>query len=341
LALLVSFNFFFCQEIHQKISSIGFQDCKVFIHSVDAQSSANGGIIIQVIGELSNRGEPWRKFVQTFFLAEQPNGYFVLNDIFRFLKEETAEEEVGEGTAVELTDLTVAAPETTPTPAQAAPVPEPIKEPTPPPTPVVTVPAPAIEEAPTTDSTEPQAVTPEIETPASIITVPETNGINAPESEKSSPILVEKPLTPAPTSPQQPQQQQQAPIVVPVLSVPQPPASVPAVPPTTANNTPALHPSQSQAPGPAAAPAAPVAPRSWASLAASNSKKWGPTVAAESRGTTEVPSPGPSSGTQTPQTGGQPPAGGRPPQSSQGRPDHHTSYVPPQSITTPQCFVKV
>ncbi|KAL1936974.1 hypothetical protein VTO73DRAFT_2822, partial [Trametes versicolor] len=80
------------QEIHNKITSIGFQDCKVFIHSVDAQSSANGGIIIQVIGEMSNKGEAWRKFVQTFFLAEQPNGYFVLNDIFRFLKEESVEE---------------------------------------------------------------------------------------------------------------------------------------------------------------------------------------------------------------------------------------------------------
>ncbi|KAI9067868.1 NTF2-like protein [Trametes sanguinea] len=80
------------QEIHNKITSIGFQDCKVFIHSVDAQSSANGGIIIQVIGEMSNKGEAWRKFVQTFFLAEQPNGYFVLNDIFRFLKEESVDE---------------------------------------------------------------------------------------------------------------------------------------------------------------------------------------------------------------------------------------------------------
>src|SRR5260221_529924 len=87
-------------EIHEKILSIGFQDCKVFIHSVDAQSSANNGIIIQVIGEMSNNGEPWRKFAQTFFLAEQPNGYFVLNDIFRFLKEESGddvEEQVSEG----------------------------------------------------------------------------------------------------------------------------------------------------------------------------------------------------------------------------------------------------
>jgi hypothetical protein len=40
---------------------------------------------------MSNRGGLWKKFVQTFFLAEQPNGYFVLNDTFRFLKEENVE----------------------------------------------------------------------------------------------------------------------------------------------------------------------------------------------------------------------------------------------------------
>ena len=45
------------QEIHKKVTFISFQDCKVFIHSVDAQSSANGGIIIQVIGEMSNHSD--------------------------------------------------------------------------------------------------------------------------------------------------------------------------------------------------------------------------------------------------------------------------------------------
>lgn len=28
-----------------------------------------------------------RKFTQTFFLAPQDNGYFVLNDVFRYVKE--------------------------------------------------------------------------------------------------------------------------------------------------------------------------------------------------------------------------------------------------------------
>lgn len=55
--------------------------------NVDSQAS-NNNILIQVIGEMSNKSAPHRKFVQTFILAEQPNGYFVLNDIFRYINDE-------------------------------------------------------------------------------------------------------------------------------------------------------------------------------------------------------------------------------------------------------------
>ena len=48
----------------------------------------NGGVIVQVLGELSNNYSVCHKFSQTFFLAQQPDGYYVLNDIFRFLKED-------------------------------------------------------------------------------------------------------------------------------------------------------------------------------------------------------------------------------------------------------------
>jgi len=113
----------FSQEIHSEITKIGFQDCKIFIHSVDAQSSVNNGIVIQVIGEMSNKDESeWRKFVQTFFLAEQPNGYFVLNDIFRFLKEDTVDDEVAEEEAPE-TAAPPSVPEPVPEPAAAPPAP--------------------------------------------------------------------------------------------------------------------------------------------------------------------------------------------------------------------------
>lgn len=77
------------------------QDCKVRVLNVDSQASFQN-IVVQVIGEMSNKSEPHHKFVQTFVLAEQPNGYFVLNDIFRYLNseedeivdDEPAEEEV-------------------------------------------------------------------------------------------------------------------------------------------------------------------------------------------------------------------------------------------------------
>ncbi|KAK9240176.1 hypothetical protein V1525DRAFT_246672 [Lipomyces kononenkoae] len=80
------------QQINKKIMELGFQDCKVLVSNVDSQPSSNGGLVIQVLGEMSNRGVPSQKFVQTFFLAEQKSGYFVLNDIFRFLKEDIGSE---------------------------------------------------------------------------------------------------------------------------------------------------------------------------------------------------------------------------------------------------------
>ena len=63
--------------------------------NVDSQESAKG-ILVQVIGEMSNRAAPHRKFVQTFVLAEQPTGYYVLNDIFRYILDEEEEEEEGD-----------------------------------------------------------------------------------------------------------------------------------------------------------------------------------------------------------------------------------------------------
>ena len=62
------------------------------VSNVDSQESAKE-ILVQVIGEMSNRAAPHRKFVQTFVLAEQPTGYYVLNDIFRYILEEEDEEE--------------------------------------------------------------------------------------------------------------------------------------------------------------------------------------------------------------------------------------------------------
>lgn len=78
------------QAINEKIKQLDFQECKVRVLNVDSQASF-ANILISVIGEISNKSEPSRKFVQTFVLAEQPNGYYVLNDIFRYLVDEEEE----------------------------------------------------------------------------------------------------------------------------------------------------------------------------------------------------------------------------------------------------------
>ena len=44
------------------------------------------------MGELETKSTPARKFSQSFVLAVQPNGFYVLNDIFRFLKDQLSEE---------------------------------------------------------------------------------------------------------------------------------------------------------------------------------------------------------------------------------------------------------
>ncbi|KAG6332109.1 hypothetical protein ID866_6977 [Astraeus odoratus] len=313
------------QEIHNKITSIGFDDCKVFIHSVDAQSSANGGIIIQVIGEMSNHGDPWKKFVQTFFLAEQPNGYFVLNDIFRFLKEESTEDD--------LSDADSTAPAEQPsTPEQvvveptAAPAPEPAPEPTstpaPAPTEAVPPPAPVPEEEPTTVSPQPPSPPPAAET-----NLPEPNGIHSSEQEE------EAPATPPEPSPQ-----------VPAVDIPSEP-TLPAAPPSQAPLPPASPAPASQPPAPiqqqtqpqphAPTPAKPPAPKTWASLAATDSKRWGSAVAQESKGLTEVPA---SSSSPAPTTQSPAPHGHR--GSQHHGPREYPAVAAAQALTTPQCFVK-
>ncbi|MCJ1478461.1 hypothetical protein MMC13_007141 [Lambiella insularis] len=80
------------RAINERIKELDIQDCKVRVSNVDSQESFKN-IVVQVIGEMSNKAAPHRKFVQTFVLAEQPNGYFVLNDIFRYINEDEEEDE--------------------------------------------------------------------------------------------------------------------------------------------------------------------------------------------------------------------------------------------------------
>ncbi|KAI5060460.1 hypothetical protein GOP47_0024880 [Adiantum capillus-veneris] len=71
--------------INQKIMSLDYIDFRAEIKTVDSLESLNGSVLVMVTGSLSSHGRPKRNFVQTFFLAPQEVGYFVLNDMFRYL----------------------------------------------------------------------------------------------------------------------------------------------------------------------------------------------------------------------------------------------------------------
>ncbi|PSS34461.1 G3BP-like protein, partial [Actinidia chinensis var. chinensis] len=60
---------------------------KLEIKSVDAQESYNGGVHVLVTGYLAGNDNMIRNFSQTFFLAPQDKGYFVLNDIVCYVED--------------------------------------------------------------------------------------------------------------------------------------------------------------------------------------------------------------------------------------------------------------
>lgn len=85
------------REIHNRIQQLNFNDCHAKISQVDAQATLGQGVVVQVTGELSNDGQPMRRFTQTFVLAAQsPKKYYVHNDIFRYQDLYIEDEQDGE-----------------------------------------------------------------------------------------------------------------------------------------------------------------------------------------------------------------------------------------------------
>lgn len=75
------------QAINEKILSLNYEDYTAEIKSADAQESYKKGVIVLVTGCLTGKDNVRKKFTQTFFLAPQDKGYYVLNDVFRFVEE--------------------------------------------------------------------------------------------------------------------------------------------------------------------------------------------------------------------------------------------------------------
>lgn len=229
-----------------------YHETKVRVTNVDSQGS-DANIVIQVIGEISNKGQPHKRFVQTFVLAEQTNGYFVLNDIFRYLTEEPEEEEelqhdpATTTTGVQEPVPTAIAPDTenlkgnevaqseedltkVDQKLEEAVHEEPTREASPPPAAVNGTPVPETAEVAEAD-----------EAPAAAVSAPEEAPSKEPEAQVAEEAIEpEKPKDPAPTP------------------APSAPKAAPVANPS--------------------APPKPSAPRTWASLAASANKVATPVV---------------------------------------------------------------
>ncbi|EYU44203.1 hypothetical protein MIMGU_mgv1a010963mg [Erythranthe guttata] len=83
------------KSINDKICSLDYKNYKAEIKTADAQDSYADGVIVLVTGYLTGKDNRRRKFTQTFFLAPQDKGYYVLNDLFRYAEE--SEPEISSG----------------------------------------------------------------------------------------------------------------------------------------------------------------------------------------------------------------------------------------------------
>ncbi|KAM0867711.1 hypothetical protein ACQ4PT_041803 [Festuca glaucescens] len=101
-------------DINKKIMSMDFSKYLTKIDNADAVLSINGSALVVVTGSFTSVSDDvCQRFTQTFLLAPQETGgYFVLNDILRFLSESNQEEgenHKDESVALSVADTTPAA----------------------------------------------------------------------------------------------------------------------------------------------------------------------------------------------------------------------------------------
>lgn len=61
------------EKIGERMKELQLNDCRAKIKQIDCLETLAGGLVLQVIGELSNDGKPMRRFLQTFVLAPSPD----------------------------------------------------------------------------------------------------------------------------------------------------------------------------------------------------------------------------------------------------------------------------
>ncbi|KAL6526342.1 hypothetical protein OROMI_029982 [Orobanche minor] len=89
------------KSINDIICSLDYKNYKAEIKTADAQDSYKDGVMVLVTGCLTGTDNLKKKFTQTFFLAPQDKGYYVLNDVFRYVEESEPDISVGVVTGVD------------------------------------------------------------------------------------------------------------------------------------------------------------------------------------------------------------------------------------------------
>ncbi|CAA3027908.1 Nuclear transport factor 2 [Olea europaea subsp. europaea] len=72
------------EKINEKIMSSDYKERPVELKTAVAQESVGGGVVVSVTGCFTVENTR-KNFTQTFFLAKQEKGFYVLNDILRFI----------------------------------------------------------------------------------------------------------------------------------------------------------------------------------------------------------------------------------------------------------------
>ncbi|XWS51236.1 hypothetical protein CRYUN_Cryun12cG0159300 [Craigia yunnanensis] len=104
------------QAINEKVLLLNYEDYTAEIKTADAQDSFEKGVIVLVTGCLTGKDNVRKKFTQTFFLAPQDKGgYFVLNDVFRYVEEKELQNSVPVNGVSEQASASALTPEPVPT----------------------------------------------------------------------------------------------------------------------------------------------------------------------------------------------------------------------------------
>jgi len=71
--------------IMEKIKAFSFQSIRRVITAVDCQPTFDGGVIVNVLGQLQMDQDPAHGFTQTFVLKPQAGSFFIQHDMFRLV----------------------------------------------------------------------------------------------------------------------------------------------------------------------------------------------------------------------------------------------------------------